>query len=115
MKINRPFMRQLAELAGYTVYQRSSHGPGPAWDWAPKGPMQSNHFRSKEAAWADLEVTMHAKVTEAEKLIRLCQQIIRQEVEEPTQTINFDAHVHCRPGWCRTAHVRYCPAQLDAH
>lgn len=73
--MNRPFLRELAKRAGYSVHQRSCHGPGPAYDWGPKDPIHGNHFRSEEAAWRDLEGVMQRKLEEAEALIRLSQDI----------------------------------------
>lgn len=63
--------RELAERAGYSVHQRSTHGPANAYDWGPKSPMLSNHFRSREDAWADLERVMKIKLTEARKLVAI--------------------------------------------
>lgn len=79
--MNRPFLRELAKRAGYTVYQRSAHGPGPAYDWSPKHTMLSNHFRSEEAAWADLEAHLHHKMEEAHKLVRISNEITQEKQE----------------------------------
>lgn len=77
--MNRPFLRELAKRAGHSVHQRSSHGLGPAYDWSPKHTMLSSHFKTEEAAWKDVEEMMQRKMEEAEKLIRLSQEIIRED------------------------------------
>jgi hypothetical protein len=78
MSVNRPFMREIAKRAGYTVHKRSSHGPTQAWDWGPKHQMLGDQFPNEEAAWRDLESNMHAKMVEAEKMIAIANAIIRE-------------------------------------
>ncbi len=76
--MNRPFVRLLAQRAGYSVHQRSSHGAAPAYDWSPKHTMLARHFASEEAAWRDVEDAVHRKMQEAERLIRLASDLIRE-------------------------------------
>lgn len=67
---------------GYDVHQRSSHSPRPAYDWGPKSPMESNHFRSKEEAWADLEKTLQRKLEWCAKAVQCQVDIIRDGFDE---------------------------------
>lgn len=76
--MNRPFLRTLAVALGFSVHERSSHGPGKAWDWGPKHTMLSNHFKSEALAWADLEETMQRKCEEAERIRRTSIEINRE-------------------------------------
>lgn len=77
--MNRPFLRALAVRLGFSVHERSCHGPGRAWDWGPKGPMGSSHFNSEERAWADLEEEMKRRLEQAERMIRASEELIRED------------------------------------
>lgn len=78
LPMNRPFLRELGRRAGYSVGPRSSHGHGPSYDWGPKPTMEGRHFKSEEAAWADVEETMQRKMMEALKLVRLSHDMLRE-------------------------------------
>lgn len=63
-------IRELMAAVGYTVRERSCHGPGRAWDWyrPGKGSMDGNQFRSEAEAWADAENAFVGEVRRAEEL-----------------------------------------------
>jgi hypothetical protein len=73
---DKSFIAELCERAGYHVYKRSSHGP--AFDWAPKGPLGSSHFSTRERAQRDMEEHVAAKLDAAGVLIRLSDEIKRE-------------------------------------
>jgi hypothetical protein len=66
-----PGLRDQMVRLGYSVHQRSSHGPGPAFDYdAPwKGQMETRHFKSEEEAWADAERRFLSEVDRARKVL----------------------------------------------
>lgn len=103
--MNRPFLRALATRAGYHVYERSSHGPSPSWDWGPKPTAASNQFKSAEHAWIALENVMHDKLTDAEKLMGHAADIVRSSTEdreppENNERIYGVVLFHKKRWWC---------------
>ena len=53
--MDRSTLRRVAVALGFCVSPRSSHSAAIAYDWAPKHPMLSNHFKTEEEAWRSLE------------------------------------------------------------
>jgi len=80
--MNRPFLRRLAVKMGYGVHERSSHGPGKAWDWGPKNPMQGSHFRTEAEAWRALEDYIKRRADEADKWFAAVTELMREVVRE---------------------------------
>ena len=79
---NEPtFLAELCDRAGYKVHERMSHG-GRAYDWSPKGPMDSEAFRTKEAAQADMEKAVDRKLNSGRSLWEIAE-IIRAETHPP--------------------------------
>lgn len=61
-------IREFAKRMGYGVHELSGHG-GRAWDWHPKGSMDTRHFATEDAAWRDLEKHLKEKLDWAEKAL----------------------------------------------
>lgn len=114
--MNRKFLREVAKRAGYSVSERSSHGPNKAYDWGPKHTMLSRHFATEKAAWRDLEDHMAAKLSEAEHLIRISQGLIREAIDRPEPLPDHDSHLLCRPRerWCLHGHWTHCSRRTAA-
>lgn len=74
----RSFIAELCERAGYRVYERSSHGVGPTFDWSPKGPMGTSHFLTRAKAQKNMEEHVAARLDAAGVLIRISDEIKRE-------------------------------------
>lgn len=94
--------RDLMKLAGYSVSERSAH-VSRAWDWnrPGKGPMDSRHFKSEEAAWLDAEEAYDSEVARARELITVAGpgddavERLKAAVVDTLQAFIRHAHVRC--------------------
>lgn len=87
-KIDEELMRRVAVRAGYEVHERSSHGPGRAWDWGPKSPMLARHFNSEEAAWTDLCHVLSGRLSAGSRLQKAYDEVVGQSAKSGERTGN---------------------------
>lgn len=74
--INRPFLRKLAQAAGYSVVPVTNTNK---FTWTPCV-WERRHLPSEAAAWSDLEQYINSRLTEAHALLKLSTQVINQNV-----------------------------------